>query len=303
MSSSKGYLFGLIGVACFSLTLPATRIAVMDLDPTIVGLGRALVAAVFALLILYWYREPIPAIKHWKNIALVAAGGVIGFPVLTSIAMVHTHASHGAVVLGILPLATACFAVVFGGERPSLAFWIASVFGAALVVAYTLKESHGSFVFYDVILLAAVLSAGLAYAVGAQIAREIGSWQVICWALLLSVPFLLPPVIIRLMQEGFHPQANSLAAFLYVSAVSMFLGFFAWYKGLAIGGTAKVGLLQLLQPFMTIGFSALLLGESVTSSTLLISTVVAIVIFFAFKTRVKSNYSSSTTPLTSSEKS
>lgn len=288
MSSSKGYFFGLVGVVCFSLTLPATRFAVEDLDPTIVGLGRALVAALFASIMLYWCRQKIPARKYWLNIALVAAGGVIGFPVLTSIAMVHTHASHGAIVLGILPIATACFAVLFGRERPSIAFWFASLCGAVLVVGYSFKESNGQFVFYDFILLLAVLSAGLAYAVGAKIAREIGSWQVICWALLLSVPFLLPAVTFRLIQKGFDPHVTSLLGFLYVSAVSMFLGFFAWYKGLAEGGTAKVGMLQLLQPFMTIGFSSLLLGESINQSAVIIAFFVAIAIFLALKARVKS---------------
>ncbi len=289
MVSSKGYLFGIIGVACFSLTLPATRFAVEDIDPTIVGLGRALVAALFAGIMLLLHREKIPPRKHWLNIALVAAGAVVGFPVLTSIAMTHTHASHGAIVLGILPIATACFAVLIGRERPSLAFWLASLIGAALVIGYTVSESKGSFAFYDIVLLFAVFSAGLAYALGARIAREIGSWQVICWALLLSAPFLLPVVSYQVVHKGFEPKLPSLLGFLYVSAVSMFLGFFAWYKGLAIGGTAKVGMLQLLQPFMTLFFSALLLGETINTNAIIVAFAATSAIFFALKSRVKTN--------------
>lgn len=287
MMKSKGYLYGFIGVVCFSLTLPATRIAVIDIDPTVVGLGRALVAAMLAAAVLYFHREKIPARRFWGHIALVAVGGVVGFPVFTSIAMTHADASHGAVVLGILPLATALFAVFFGRERPSIAFWIASVVGSCVVVGFMLAQTRGELVAYDLFLIVAVLSAGLAYAVGAQLAREIGSWQVICWALLISVPFLLPAVGWRIYQVGFTPKIPSLLGFVYVSAISMFFAFFAWYKGLAEGGTAKVGMLQLLQPFMTIGFSALLLGELITCTTILVAALVSGVVLVALKSRVK----------------
>lgn len=287
MVESKGYIYGFIGVVCFSLTLPATRIAVTDIDPTIVGLGRALVASIFAAVALYIYREKIPPLFMWRRIALVAAGGVVGFPVFTSIAMAHTHASHGAVVLGILPLATAIFAVFFGRERPSVAFWIASVLGAAVVVGFMLGQTEGKLVAYDFFLILAVLLAGLAYAVGAQLAREIGSWQVICWALLLSAPFLFPVVTWKIYVVGFSPTITSFMGFMYVSAISMFFAFFAWYKGLAEGGTAKIGVLQLLQPFMTIGFSALLLGEAISISTVLIAILVSGVVLTALKSRVK----------------
>lgn len=284
---SKGYFYGLLGVVCFSLTLPATRMAVIDIDPTVVGLGRALVAAIFAAVALYVYREKIPAFIFWRRIALVSAGGVIGFPVFTSIAMTHTHASHGAVVLGILPLATAIFAVFYGRERPSKAFWIASVVGACVVVGFMLGQTQGALVAYDAFLILAVLSAGLAYAVGAQLAREIGSWQVICWALLLSVPFIFPIVAWKIYQVGFAPKVTSFIGFIYVSAISMFFAFFAWYKGLAQGGTAKIGVLQLLQPFMTIGFSALLLGEAIATSTILIAVFVSGVVLIALNSRIK----------------
>ena len=139
----------------------------------------------------------------------------------------------------------------------------------------------------DVALLAAVVLAGMAYAIGAQLARHIGSWQVICWALILAFPFLLPPVMYRIMQTGFHPSWHSAVGFAYVSCVSMLLAFFAWYRGLSIGGIAKVGLMQLLQPFLTIGFSHLILGESIDELGIVVACFVAMFVFIAIRSRVR----------------
>lgn len=287
MSSLKGYLYGLVGVMCFSLTLPATRIAVMDIDPTIVGFGRAVFAAALAFFALWIGREKIPAKKHWGSIAVVTLGAVLGFPLLTTLAMAHTDASHGAVVLGLLPLSTAIFAVIICRERPSLAFWVASVIGALLVVGYTLQKSQGAIIIYDLLLFAAVFLVGLAYAVGGQLAKSLGSWQVICWALLFSVPFTLPILIFELTEKPFNPSFESLMGFTYVSVVSMFLGFFFWYRGLSEGGIAKVGLLQLLQPFMTITASAIFLDEIIESNMIFFTVSVSVVILFALKSKVK----------------
>ena len=287
MNNSKGYLFGLLGVAGFSMTLPATRVAVSTIDPTVVGLGRALCAAVLAAIVLKAYRQPIPPRRYWFQIAIVAAGGVVGFPVLTSYAMKHTAASHGAVLLGVLPVATACFAVLFCRERPSSLFWLSALTGSSLVISFALHNGQGGFVLPDVALLMAVVSAGMAYAIGAQLAQHIGSWQVICWALILAFPFLLPPVAYRIMQTGFHPSWHSAVGLAYVSVVSMFLAFFAWYRGLSIGGIAKVGLLQLLQPFLTIGFSHLILGEAIDELGIVVACLVAMFVFMAIRSRVR----------------
>jgi drug/metabolite transporter (DMT)-like permease len=286
MKTPNGLVFGFLGVLCFSLTLPATRFAVVDIDPTTVGLGRALIAALLASFFLWFSGERLPNKKYWFGIVLVSAGGVIGFPVMTSIAMTYTHASHGAVVLGLLPLFTAIFAVFFCDERPSFVFWLAGLSGSALVVGYTLTISQGGFVLYDILLLFAAIFAGLAYAVGARLSSEIGSWQVICWALLFSVPFIFPIVTFSIIENGFTVKSKSLFGFLYVSFFSMFLAFFFWYRGLALGGVAKIGLLQLLQPFLTIGFSILLLGEAVSYYTLLVCTIVSAVLFVSFRSRV-----------------
>lgn len=294
MKLPSGLVFGFLGVLCFSLTLPATRFAVMDIDPTTVGLGRALIAALLASFVLLFAGEKLPNKKHWFGIVLVSSGGVIGFPVMTSIAMTYTHASHGAVVLGLLPLSTAVFAVLFCNERPSFVFWLTGIAGSALVIGYALTLSQGKFVLYDLLLLFAAICAGLAYAVGARLSSEIGSWQVICWALLFSVPFILPVVTFSIIENGFTVKPKSLLGFLYVSFFSMFLAFFLWYKGLALGGVAKIGLLQLLQPFLTIGFSMLLLGEAISNYTLVVCTIVSAVLFVSFRSRVtiKNNISS-----------
>jgi len=284
---SKGVIFGLLGVACFSLTLPATRFAVMDLDPTVVAMGRAMVAGILSLGALLVFRERIPDRSHWMSLALVAAGAVIGFPVFTTWAMVYVDASHGAIVLGILPLSTACFAVLVGHERPSIWFWLASLMGSGIVIAYSLLRATGQLAIYDLILLGAVASAGMAYALGAKLAKSIGSWQVICWALVLSLPIAIALFIWRVQMTGFAPRLPSLLGFAYVSVFSMFLGFFAWYKGLALGGTAKVGLIQLLQPFMTMGASCLLLGEAFSIESLLVASAVSSTVMLALKARVQ----------------
>lgn len=262
-----GLAYGFLGVFSFSLTLPATRVAVMDLDPLFVGLGRGVVAAVLAGLILWFTRQKLPAPNHLIGLSIVAAGVVLGFPLLSAWAMQQLPASHGAVVLGLLPLATAIAGVVRAGDRPSLGFWLASSIGSATVVGFGLLSGAGHLQLADLALFAAVVAAALGYAEGGRIAQEMGGWQVICWALVLAAPiegWLTFKVV------GAHELVTSPAAWLgfaYVSVVSQLLGFFAWYHGLAIGGVARVGQIQLLQPFLTILASALLLGEAMTPLT------------------------------------
>ncbi|WP_097458641.1 DMT family transporter [Mangrovitalea sediminis] len=260
-----GLLYGFAGVFCFSLTLPATRVAVAAFDPVVVGLGRALVAAVLAALVLSWCRPAWPSLAQWRRLVLVAAGVVVGFPVLSAWAMTRVPAAHGAVVLGILPLATAVAATLRAGDRPSLRFWLAAIAGAVVVVGYMLDAGADQWRGADLLLIAAVASAAMGYAEGGRLSREMGGWQVICWALLLAAPVLVWPVGERLMA---HPLTGApWTAWLglgYVCVFSMFLGFFAWYRGLALGGIARVSQMQLLQPFLTLMASGLLLGERVT---------------------------------------
>jgi drug/metabolite transporter (DMT)-like permease len=268
-SSWNGFIYGFLGILIFSLTLPATKIAIAGgFDPVFVGLGRAIVAALLSLILLIVTRQKIPTWRFLPRFTIVVIGVVIGFPLLSALAMRDAPASYGAVITGLLPLATALFGAWRAGERPSLSFWIWAVAGSSLVVAFAIISGTGGLRFADLALLGAVAAAGLGYAEGAILAKTFGAWQVICWSLVLSVPVLLPITLQHLPTSGVVITNSALGGFLYVSLFSMFLGFFAWYQGLMLGGIARVGQLQLLQPFLTILASALLLGERLSLDTL-----------------------------------
>lgn len=260
-ASRKGMLFGLSGVMAFGLTLPATRLAVASLDPAFVGLGRAAVAAVPATLLLFLTRQPLPTRDQWQRLAIVVLGVIVGFPLSIGWAMQRVDASHGGVVLGLLPLATACAAFLRAGENPSRRFWMCSLAGSATVVAFALSASSGKLSPADGALLLAVASAAVGYAEGGRLSRELGGWQVMCWTLVAALPLILGPLIWLAQRHGLHATTASWAGFGYLSLVSSFLGMFAWYHGLALGGVAKVGQLQLLQPFFTFLFAMAFLGE------------------------------------------
>jgi len=264
----RGLAYGVCGVIIFSITLPATRIALTEFDPIFVGLGRALAAAILSLILLLATRQPLP---HWRflpSFLVVIMGGIVGFPLLSTLAMQNASASHGAVIIGLLPLATALFAVWRAGERPSLTFWLFAIAGSSLVIIFALVSGKGMIQVSDLALLGAVGTASFGYAEGAILARTFGSWQVVCWALVLAFPFVLP--IVWQYAPDTLPSVFSGAGlgFWYISFFSMFFGFVAWYRGLFLGGIARVGQLQLFQPFLTILASALILGEPMTISTL-----------------------------------
>lgn len=271
---SRGLLLGAIGMTCFSFTLPMTRLAVAELDPLIVGLGRALVAAVLAAAILLWKRAPLPARRHWPSLVVVALGAVIGFPLFTSLALRHAPSAHAAVVTGLLPLSTAFFAVLRAHERPSRGFWLAAIAGSSLVVVFALAESGWKITPSDSLLLLAVTVCGLSYAEGGRLARELGGWRVICWSLLIAAPLVVVPVALSVLHHGLHASPRAWLGFGYVSLFSVFLGFLAWYQGLALGGVARISQLQLLQPFLTFVWAALLLGERIAPLTLLTAACV-----------------------------
>ena len=278
---TAGMWLGLAGVAIFSLTLPFTRMAVAELDPVFVALGRALVAAILAGAWLWWNKTPLPRASQLGSLALVSFGCIIGFPLLTSIALQTVPASHGAVLVGILPLATALLAALRGHERPSFGFWVSALLGSAIVVGFALRQGGGVFHLADLAIFAAVMLAALGYAEGGRLAQTMGGQQVICWALLLSVPLLLPIV---LWSAWSHADAIAAAGtrawlgFAYVSLFSMFIGFFFWYKGLALGGIARVGQVQLLQPFLTLLGAAVLLGEALQLANILFALVIIAVV-------------------------
>jgi drug/metabolite transporter (DMT)-like permease len=259
-----GLGYGFLGVLGFSLTLPATRAAVADFDPIFVGLGRAVVAAVLAMIFLSATRQPLPKGKYWGSLIIVAAGVIFGFPLLSAWAMQQLPASHGAIITGLIPLATAITATIRLGERPSAKFWLASIVGSSAVVLFALVSGSGQIQVADMTLLAAVVAAAIGYAEGGYLAQIMGGWQVICWALVIAAPVLVLPVAITIFQHGLIASSTAWLGFGYVSIISQLVAFFAWYQGMAIGGIARVSQIQLLQPFLTIMFSALLLGEQIT---------------------------------------
>jgi drug/metabolite transporter (DMT)-like permease len=284
-------LLGLVGVIIFSLTLPMTRIVVQEFHPLLNGLGRALAAAVPAAILLAWRRERLPSRAQLKGLAVTALGVIVAFPVFSAWAMKTVPASHGALVNGLQPLFVAIYAAWLSRERPSIAFWISAAVGSALVVAYALHAGGGSLQTGDLLMLAAVAVGALGYAEGARLARDLGGWQVICWALVLAAPFLVLPVgWLGWQQHLLHPGPVALRtwlAFGYVSLFSQFIGFFAWYAGLAMGGTARVGQVQLLQIFFTIAFAALFFGETVAPSTWLFAAAVIATVVLGRKAAVR----------------
>jgi drug/metabolite transporter (DMT)-like permease len=266
----SGLAWGLLGVAAFSFTVPFTRVAVGGLSPLFIGCGRAVVAAALAATALIVTRQRLPRGRQWWRLAVVGAGVVIGFPLLTSYALTTTPAGHSAVVIALLPAATAVLVVLRGHERPPRAFWIAAGLGALAAVVFAAAQGAGPLRLHwaDLLLLGAVLAAAVGYAEGGLLARELGAWQTVSWALVLCAPLMLALTVFSAHRQ--HPQASPVewAAFAYLAVVSMYLGFFAWYRGLAVGPMARVSQVQLIQPVMTISWAGLLLGERLTAATI-----------------------------------
>ena len=257
----------------FSFTLPMTRLAVPDFGGLTMGFGRAVVAGLLAGGLLLWRRDRLPLPRYWAGLALVAGGVVFGFPVFTSLALRTVPAIHGAVVIGLLPAATAIAAVLFARERPRPVFWLVCGLGVVSVLVFALVSGAGQLRLGDVYLLLAVIFAATGYAEGGRLARELDGWRVICWALVLVFPFSV--VALLLSPWPTHlPPVPAWLAFGYVSVFSMLLGFFAWYRGLALGGIARAGQIQLVQPILTVFWSALLLKEALDGRTLLAAALV-----------------------------
>lgn len=274
-------LLGLAGVSIFSLTLPFTRLAVAGLDPVFVAMGRAVAAAVLALCWLRWKRAPLPARAQLPSLLAVTIGCVIGFPLLTSIAMRSLPASHGAVLVGILPLATALCAALRGHEHPSPGFWAMAAAGSALVVGFALRQSAGSLHAADWAIFAAVALAAMGYAEGGRLSQTMGGEQVIGWALVISLPLAAPAALWLLWRDWPSIAAAPASAWLgfsYVSVFSMFIGFFFWYRGMAIGGVARVGQVQLAQPGLSLLAAAVVLNETLQIEHILFTFAVLAVV-------------------------
>lgn len=286
--NGHAWLCGGLGMAGFSLTLPMTRLAITVIDPLLVGLGRALVAAVLGFVALYVMRQKIPPLHYWWRFALVGGGVVIGFPLLATLAMTHVPAVHGAVITGLVPIVTALIATMRGGERVSGGFWISSFACCVLVLAFAYQTTGSHLQFADMALIGAVFAAGIGYAEGALLARIFGHWQVICWALLLSAPVVVVTLAYRYVTNShslFLTTEYSAAVvagwfgFIYVSVISMFSAFMLWYRGLALGGSAKIGQLQFLQPFLTMIAATLMFGETLQANMVVFALGISLLIF------------------------
>ena len=276
---SKGMFLGLVGVVSFGLTLPATRFIIPYFEPVFIGLGRAVIASFVAALLLIATKQTRPSKNQFYQLLGVASGVVVGFPILSAWAMQTVPASHGGVVLGVLPLATAIVGAVVSNEKPSVAFWICGIVGSAVVIAYSLLQGVGEFQTGDFFLLGAIVSAATGYALGGKLSKEIGGWQVICWALVISFPFIIVPAWLEAPQEavGSLP-LNVLLSFLYLALVSQLFGFFFWNKGLALGGVARVSQTQLLQPIITLVASAFLINETINLQTIVFAILVIVTV-------------------------
>lgn len=274
--STAGWGSGLIGVMIFSGSLPATRVAVAEFTPMFLTSARAALAALLAAALLLALRQPRPARTDVFPLGVVALGVVVGFPLLTALALRQITAAHATVFIGLLPLATAVFGVLRGGERPRPAFWLFSILGAAAVAGFALSRSDGGSVEGDLLMTAAILLCGLGYAEGAALSRRLGGWQVISWALLLSLPMMGAITLATLPDRWSGIGAPAWAGLAYVSIFSMLVGFIFWYRGLALGGIAGVSQLQLLQPFFGLMLAAGLLGEPVAGTMVATAAIVVL---------------------------
>ena len=281
--SAAGWMSGLVGVIIFSGSLPATRVAVMQFDPVFLTVMRAAIAGVLALCLLLAFREKRPARGDLVSLVIVSLGVVVGFPLLTALALRHVTSAHSIVFVGLLPLATAIFGVIRGGERPKPGFWVFSVLGSALVAGFALSQGMTASPVGDALMFAAIVVCGLGYAEGAKLSRTLGGWQVISWALVLSLPVMA--ALAFLYQPATFAGIGSAAwlGLAYVSLFSMLIGFVFWYRGLALGGIAGVGQLQLLQPFFGLALAATLLHEPVTRSMFGVTVAVILCVVGARK--------------------
>lgn len=281
---SRGFALGALGVVIFAMTLPMTRLAVGDasdpqLPPAFVTAGRAALAGLLSIAYLRWVRAAWPAREHWSALVVCALGTVLGFPLLLALALRHVEAMHAAVITGVLPLGTAVVAALWLRQRATAAFWACALLGCALVLAFATLQGPGGLSAADGLLLLAVASASVGYVAGAQVSARLPAEQVICWVLVLSLPITLPAMAATWPVEAGRVRPAAWGGFAYVTLFSMWLGFFAWYRGLALGGVMRVSQVQLLQPFLTLLFAVPVVGERLDPVTVLFAVAVIAVVF------------------------
>jgi len=284
---AAGLWLGFLGVAIFAATLPFTRLAVGELDAGFLTAGRAAGAGILAAIVLVVARRPLPSRSEFWKLLLISACVVGSFPAFTALAMTSVDASHGGVVLGVLPLATAAAGALLGKERPSLAFWFAATAGAAVVTAFALFWGNGGLETGDLLLAAAIVSAAVGYTYSGQLARTMPGWLVISWALVLALPTSIPLAVLWWPTEVGSLQPQTWFAFAYVTIMSQYIGFFAWNAGLARGGVARVSQVQLLQSFLTLAVAAILNSERVDPGTWATAIIVVLIVLAGRRLRVR----------------
>jgi drug/metabolite transporter (DMT)-like permease len=285
---AKGLALGFAGMIIFGLTLPMMRIALVGLDPYFVGIGRALLAAIVAGLILAATRQPFPPRETWFRLFIASLGVIFGFPLLATLAMQYVPSAHGGVVLAVLPLATAMAGAAMAGERPSLGFWLAGIAGSAAVLVFGVIEADDAAAigWGDLLLIGSVVCAAIGYAQSGVLAHRIGDWQVVSWALVLSSPVVALTTYLLSGPINWNAPWQSWAAYLYLAVMSQYFGFFFWNRGMVLAGVAKTGQLQLIQPFVTLAASALILGESVGWRHLIFALIVVALVALGGRMRV-----------------
>lgn len=271
---TKGLLYGFLGVLIFSGSLPATRAAVADFDPVFVTGARAVLAGVLGATLLLALRAKRPERRDLLPLFGVMMGVVIGWPLMIAFSLQLVPSAHGTMFIGLLPLFTAIFGVLRGGERPKPRFWLFAIAGSALVVGYAFMSNGLALSAPDMLMLVGVTVCGYGYAEGARLTRRLGGWQTISWALLLGMPVMLVLSALYAPVDFRTVHAASWLGLLYAGLMAMLVGFVFWYRGLAIGGTASVGLLQLTQPFFSFLIAAVVLGETISGPMIAVTMAV-----------------------------
>ncbi|WP_458122716.1 DMT family transporter [Paenibacillus sp. Z3-2] len=279
--TTSGWINGFLGVLIFSGSLPATRLAVTDFDPLFLTVSRAAIAGILAAICLLLFKQKVPVRRDILPLILVALCVVVGFPMLTGLALQYVTSAHAIIYVGLLPLSTAIFGVLRGGEHPRPIFWVLSALGSFLVVGFALLGGEASSPVGDGLMLASIVVCGYGYAEGARLSRSLGGWKVISWALTISLPVMLLLSFLYIPQSWGNIRVSSFISLAYVSLFSMYIGFVFWYRGLAQGGIVGVGQLQLLQPFFGLLLSALILHESVGWPNFVVNIGVVLCVTFA----------------------
>jgi drug/metabolite transporter (DMT)-like permease len=280
-----GLLLGFVGMAIFGGTLPGTRLAVSAIDPSALTAIRAAIAGLCSLAVLIALRRPLPPRSLWPQLLLTMVCVVVLFPLLMAMGMQRVDASHGGVVFGGMPIGTALVAVAVTHERPRPLFWIASLVGAALVVAFALRQGGGTLSSGDLFLFAAVAVAAVGYAFSGKLTASMPGWEVISWVLVIALPFSVPAAALTMPADLLDVPLKPLVGLLYVALFSQWIGFFAWNAGMAMGGIARVSQVQLLQPFVTFALAALFNGETITWQIVLFAAAVVATVAISTRTR------------------